>query len=141
MKIERKCKVCKVDFTAIKTTQKYCSRKCFKKDYYLKTKKKKQYELNNPVYPHKICSYCGKTHELSFDPIVYPKLFNNFTCTNCGVPTELLMKYATEVNSFQKVTQEMFTALNSYSIEGTITVSVYKVFSYNKNEPIEGSFL
>ena len=123
MKIKRKCEVCKTDFIAIKTTQKYCSRRCFKRNYYLKAKAKQQYELKHPIYPKKICSYCNQETTLTFDPIIFPKLFNNFTCSNCGVTAELILRHANTPNSFQKITDEIIN-ISSFQTVGTITMQI-----------------
>ena len=99
MNIQRVCKICGKTFTAIKTTQFFCSRKCFKKDYYLKTKIHIQ-ELNqNPKYPSKCCAYCETTSNLNFDPIKYPRLFETWSCPICGVNNKMVWKYQDFPNS------------------------------------------
>ena len=74
MEIKRQCKVCGVDFIAIKSTQFFHSRKCFKKDFYSRLKAKKADKEQNPVYPSKECGFCSKISRLDFDPIKFFEL-------------------------------------------------------------------
>ena len=91
MRIQRVCKICGRTFFAIKTTQFFCSRKCFKKDYYIKTKIKKQKQSR--VFPEKHCSYCGETSRLTFDPLEFPELFKDWACPKCGITNKMMWKY------------------------------------------------
>lgn len=83
MKIERNCKVCTKKFTAIKSTQWFCQRKCFKRDYYLRKKEEMAEEVRRPKYPSMNCSVCNMRSELDFDPVRYPKRFEEHKCPHC----------------------------------------------------------
>lgn len=91
MKVQRVCKICGRTFFAIKTTQFFCSRKCFKKDYYIKVKINKQKQSR--IFPEKKCPYCEETSKLTFDPVSKPELFQEWACPKCGVPNRLIWKY------------------------------------------------
>lgn len=84
MKLKRECKICGKKFTAIKNTQFFCQRKCFKKDYYQRTKLKlAEIESRTPVFT---CILCDHSLKLDFDPIKDEVSFGLFICPNCGVP-------------------------------------------------------
>ncbi|MFA5696387.1 MAG: hypothetical protein WC917_02975 [Bacilli bacterium] len=99
MEIKRTCKICGKEFTAIKTNQFFCCRKCFKKDFYARTRIKLQSLCNNPKYPDKTCPLCGKKSSLNFDPIKKPDFYSSWTCPYCGVPNNIVLKYQNEENS------------------------------------------
>lgn len=101
MKLKQTCKVCETSFVAIKATQKFCSRKCFKRDYYLRIKRRQQEELANPVFPKKICTFCLNTTVLNFDPIKSPQLFNDFRCPNCNVSNRMVWANSDQLDSKQ----------------------------------------
>lgn len=101
MKINRTCKICGNPFVAIKVTQFFCRRKCFKKSYYLKTKAVIQDRQQNPVFPLKECGFCLKTSKLDFDPLEQPKLFNAWGCPYCGATNKLIWEYQDNPNSYQ----------------------------------------
>lgn len=103
MRIQRVCKICGKTFFAIKTTQFFCSRKCFKKDYYIKTKIKKQKQ--GRTYPKKRCPYCQKESTLTFDPIKFPKLFKDWACPSCGITNKIMWKYGEMSNSKERIKQ------------------------------------
>lgn len=88
MKINRKCKICGTSFVAIKHTQYFCKRKCFKKDYYQRTKVKAAALKNKR--PDYNCPHCGMATPLAFDPVKFPKLFNELICPFCGIPRQVL---------------------------------------------------
>ena len=93
MRINRLCKVCGKPFTAIKTNQFFCNRKCFKKDYYVKSKIRLQDELGNQKFPSKHCDFCNTTTQLDFDPIKEPDLVTSWQCPKCNVNNKILWKY------------------------------------------------
>ena len=101
MRIQRKCKVCGEKFIAIKVTQFYCRRKCFKKDYYNRTKDKSQEKEDHPVYPTKTCSFCQIRSQLNFDPLHSPEAFNAWGCPHCGATNKLVWEYQHNSNSYQ----------------------------------------
>ncbi len=105
MEIKRNCKICGSDFSAIKTTQFFCSRKCFKRDYYVRTKVEIINEKQNPNYPIKYCSFCGESSKLDFDPLVDPHLYKAWGCPSCGATNRLILEYQDKPNSKQIIQQ------------------------------------
>lgn len=90
MRIPRKCKTCENEFLAIKETQLFCCRKCFKKDYYKKTKIRiAQESFRRPVYN---CPICSNPSSVEFDPIKSPKEFYNLVCPYCGIPRKVMVE-------------------------------------------------
>ena len=88
MKIDKKCKVCGTPFTAIKTNQYFCSRKCFKKDYNVRKREERKLdrETNPARYGWYICSACGLKTPLPYSPKRYKLKFETFECPECGTP-------------------------------------------------------
>jgi hypothetical protein len=80
MRIPRGCKTCEVQFEAIKETQFFCSRKCFRKDYY--ARKKLEAKVERP-FPNYNCGNCGRISPLDFDPLKSPLLFEAYMCPFC----------------------------------------------------------
>lgn len=105
MKIHRHCKICGNSFVAIKVTQFFCRRKCFKKDYYLRTKNRIQDREQNPVFPTKECGFCSKVSKLNFDPVDNPKMFDSWECPYCGASNSLVWKHQGNPNSYQIISQ------------------------------------
>lgn len=103
MLINRNCKSCGKPFIAIKETQLFCCRKCFKKDYYKRNREQHQYDLMNPVFPTQICALCGMTSELGFDPIKDQYRYDKWECPHCHVPNEIIWRYADTPNSYQSI--------------------------------------
>jgi hypothetical protein len=93
MVIKRVCKSCGNEFEAIKMNQFFCSRNCFKKDYYLKNRVKIEKSIRKPHFPKKKCGFCGNEEQLDFDPIKNPNRFSEFECANCGATNKMLWKY------------------------------------------------
>lgn len=83
MQIARNCKVCNKKFTAIKSTQWFCQRKCFKRDYYLRKKEELAEDVRRPKYPSMNCAVCHIKSELDFDPVKNPKKFEEHKCPHC----------------------------------------------------------
>lgn len=83
MKIKRNCETCGVEFWAIKTTQLYESRRCFKKAYYIRQKALMAEEIRLPKYPLYNCGICQHQSALDFDPVKYPKKFEAHKCPHC----------------------------------------------------------
>ena len=127
MKIQKFCENCKNEFTAIKVTQKFCCRKCFKQDYYLRQQKRIKEELANPVYPIKICPFCEDKFELNFDPIKFPKLFDSMRCPSCNIANELIWKNIEEPNSRQVIQRQLLASLRT-SKQRTVTIESTFVF-------------
>ena len=104
MRIQRKCQICKTSFIAIKTTQLFCQRRCFKRGYYLRTKERLDREAAHPSYPQKMCSFCHKVSTLTFDPIKNEKGFNEWSCPFCYVTNRIIWENQDNVSSHQRVT-------------------------------------
>ena len=115
MKLKRRCKVCGSKFTAIKVTQYFCRRQCFKRDYYIRTKNKELEQKQNPSYPKKICSFCNQESTLYFDPVENPEKFNDWECPHCHVPTNLIWKY----QNFRDSEQKIYAVLETMQISNT----------------------
>ena len=81
MKIQKSCKTCGKEFTAIKTTQYFCSRKCFRKDYH---HRKREEEANRPIkFPAYTCQDCGRRSILDFDPLDSIEKLDTYNCPYC----------------------------------------------------------
>lgn len=92
MKIEKKCKTCSIKFQAIKDGQFFCSRKCFKKDYYKRNREKQQLlEKKRPLYK---CGVCGNNCEMPYDPTKNYSKYNAFACPFCGIQRSAVVEYA-----------------------------------------------
>jgi len=101
MRIPRTCKVCGKKFIAIKTTQFFCCRRCFKKDFYQRNKDKNQENSENPHYPTKTCLFCEEKSQLDFDPVRNPERFNAWGCPHCGATNKLVWEHQNNSNSYQ----------------------------------------
>lgn len=78
MQIERTCKHCKNKFFAQKRKQLFCSRKCFKQDYYYI--KRAEALSHFPMYK---CRDCKHLTQLTFDPSKNIKALTEFKCPWC----------------------------------------------------------
>ena len=76
------CKTCKKLFLPKSEKHIFCTRKCFKKDFY---HRKKAEELSNKKFPTFICPNCQRIVELDFDPVKEQKKWANFSCPHCSV--------------------------------------------------------
>lgn len=94
MREQRKCKTCSAKFCAIKETQRFCSRKCFKRDYYIRTRE--GLAILGKQYPTYTCGLCGQGTPLDYDPVKKWKLFGGLICPFCGVPKNIVIKYQEE---------------------------------------------
>lgn len=103
MRINRICKICGNKFVAIKITQFFCCRKCFKKDYYLRTRDRSQEGENQPKYPFKTCLFCEERSQLDFDPVHSPEKFNAWGCPHCGATNKLIWDHQHDYNSYQVI--------------------------------------
>lgn len=81
MKLERSCKNCGSKFFAKKYKQLFCSRKCFKQDYF--KKKKSEFDGKFPSFK---CSKCLKNTNLNFDPVSDLHKWSQFKCPHCQYP-------------------------------------------------------
>ena len=136
MKIQKLCKTCEESFIAIKTTQEFCCRKCFKKNYYLCTKKRLLEEQRNPVYPKKTCSFCYKETILNFDPVKSPHLFSSFKCPFCNVTNKMIWNNLYEPHSRQIIFDLISSSLRTITIEKTVEISKSPVFILTKKTKV-----
>lgn len=128
MRMQRRCKICGKEFTAIKTTQFFCCRRCFKKAFYQKTKEHIQEErARGPIYPMKECSFCLKTSKLNFDPVENPKLFDDWECPHCRVTNKLIWENHDNSDSYQ-VIKEILVSTQSISIVQRTQTKVYMTY-------------
>lgn len=123
MTLIRVCKACGASFSAIKETHHYCCRKCFKKDYYTRTRDKIKarliYDMAHPVYPTRICDFCGYESSLEFDPTKEEYRFDTWECPCCHVPNSLLWRYQDNFNSYQKIACAMASVQSTIIQNGT----------------------
>ena len=82
MKIKRICKSCKKEFIATKIKQVHCSRPCFKKDYFINSKDRKD------LYPRFVCEDCGESTELRIKPLEDSFFWTEFKCPHCFPKTK-----------------------------------------------------
>lgn len=115
MKINRTCKVCGNSFIAIKITQFFCRRKCFKRDYYLRTKEIIQNKEQNPNYPVKKCNFCNISSQLNFDPVKNPELFDAWACPMCGVSNKVVWRTQSSPKSYEIISCMMVSISQSFS--------------------------
>lgn len=103
MVIKRICKICGKKFFAIKNNQFFCKRNCFKKDYYIRTKLRLQYCINNPKFPFKRCDFCNEKTQLTFNPKKNPNMFEAWTCPVCGVSNKMIWECQNHLNSYEEI--------------------------------------
>lgn len=75
------CKTCDESFVPKSEKNIFCSRKCFKKDFY----RRKKNEVIEITFPDFICKSCNNKAALNFDPIENPEIWLKFRCPNCSV--------------------------------------------------------
>jgi len=127
MKMKRICKICGKSFFAIKVTQFFCCRNCFKKDYYSRTRVRINEEKHNPSYPIKKCNFCSKPSKLNFDPIELPKLFDAWGCPYCGATNKVVWEHHNDPNSHQ-IIQKMLVSFHSQdSFQKIIQYQTYQL--------------
>ena len=121
MRIKRNCKVCGTEFIAIKSTQLFESRKCFKKDYYLRKKAELAVENASPKYPSYYCNICNFKIDLTFDPVKNSDLFENHKCPNCNFTRKHAWQHNVEfIFTFSEVSMDDGL---SQQINTTITIA------------------
>jgi len=105
MQLSRRCKSCKEWFKAIKTTQLFCCRKCFKKDYYYRLRQKQAIERSSPSFPDKYCQVCSTKMILQFDPIKAPHLYDELECPKCHTTNTMVWHNSDYKDSQQRILQ------------------------------------
>lgn len=139
MKIKRTCKICGDPFMAIKVTQFFCRRKCFKRDYYLRTKNRLQDKQLNPVFPGKECNFCLKKSSLGFDPLEFPKRFDSWGCPYCGATNSLIWEHQSNPNSYQIISQALLSIQMLSSINQKPVQATYKTYNLPVNRLEQGN--
>jgi len=79
MNNEIKCENCGEDFLPKSEKNIFCSRKCFKKNYYHRLKKEAV-----DKYPAYTCPTCCASFLLTFDPTKEYQKFKNILCPFCS---------------------------------------------------------
>ena len=76
----RQCEVCNDDFVVIQDRQKFCSKKCKRKSYYLRNQERillqKRLAHKRPVQESKTCIRCGGT----FVPVRSDQIYCSYKC-------------------------------------------------------------
>lgn len=107
------CLSCKKEFESNIKPQKFCTRRCFKQDYYSKQKQKERDENSRfSKFPIKHCDLCGRDTQLDFDPKKHFALFNGWECPHCHVPNKMLWKYHNTPNSRAVIMQFLISQDN-----------------------------
>jgi len=132
MKLHRTCKVCGNAFTAIKVTQYFCCRSCFKREFYQRTKEKQKAEERSPEFPLKKCDFCKETSRLSFDPLASPQLFNAWGCPHCHATNKLIWEHQDKYDSYQ-VIQQVLIQITA----GSQTINIQQVEYQTYQIPIQ----
>ncbi len=91
MYVKRNCNTCGREFFAIKDTQHWCQRRCFKRAYYVRIKARNlELARRRPSYR---CPLCQNLSEISFDPIKNEDAFDNLVCPYCGMPHRVILSH------------------------------------------------
>jgi len=123
---ERLCQTCGKPYQSKKITHLFCSRRCFKRSYYLRNRAIILEERRNPKRPLKTCLVCGTLCLLPFDPITNPRAYNDWQCHNCRATNDLIWRWQNSPNSFQVIMQELRTVQVVFSFSATyITKTPY----------------
>lgn len=93
MRIDRECKKCSKPFTAIKATQFFCSRKCFKQDYALRKRAEKVLDNARVKQYDYSCGICQRRTEMGFNPLKEQHKFAQFICPFCGIPRSIIWQH------------------------------------------------
>jgi hypothetical protein len=96
---KRICRTCGQEFMPKCDINVFCSRRCFKKDYY---HRKKGEEINAKIFPDFNCPNCGQHITLDFNPVLEPMRWLHYTCCGCNT---LMINVSDEI-----VTHDMITA-------------------------------
>lgn len=122
--MKRNCKVCGNPFMAIKVTQFFCNRKCFKRDYYLRVKGRLQDIEDKRLFPLKECNFCLQKSRLAFDPMDNKKMYDSWGCPFCGATNTLIWEHQSNPNSYQIIRE----LLVSFQFSVMQTQPVYQTY-------------
>lgn len=84
------CKTCQKPFIPKSDRNKFCTRSCFKKAFWIRQKEKNKL---NKGFPSFICPSCGQKITLDFDPVREISKWQAYTCPGCNT----LMINVTEI--------------------------------------------
>jgi len=73
------CENCGVEFQPKSSNNRFCCRKCFKKNYLARIK-----EQEVTSFPEFGCSKCGQHIKLDFHPVKDPTRWLNYKCPGCN---------------------------------------------------------
>jgi len=76
-----KCITCKEFFVPKSEKNKFCSRRCFKKDFY---HRKRAGEISQNALPRFTCPSCGQCITLPFDPVKCEDAWTTYSCPGCN---------------------------------------------------------
>ena len=79
---KRICKTCGEEFMPSSEKNVFCSRKCFKKDYY--HRKKAEELISRSIFPIFKCPSCKQIINLDFNPVVDAYKWSHFICPGCN---------------------------------------------------------
>jgi predicted RNA-binding Zn-ribbon protein involved in translation (DUF1610 family) len=80
--VSRICKTCGKTFLPKCEKNIFCSRRCFKKDYYYRKKNEKIEDRDK--FPTFICPVCEQVIQLDFSPITDFFRWTHYSCPNCN---------------------------------------------------------
>lgn len=128
MRIDKKCQVCGTPFTAIKTNQYFCSRKCFKKAYNVRKREERKHdrETNPARFGWYVCTACGAKTPLPYSPKRYKVRFETYECPICGVP-----RFKDSTNMREDWEWDVLHWRNGYVNPGT-AIEMTTTITYNK---------
>ena len=90
MRIPKECQVCDTKFTAIKTNQFFCTRKCFKRAYNVRKReeRRKERETNPARFGYYTCTapWCNEKSVIEYSVKRYPKKWAQHICPECNTP-------------------------------------------------------
>jgi len=118
MRIQRNCKVCGTEFTTVNTSKVFCHRKCFKKDYYKRTKKRE--DKIKKRLPDYVCGVCGNKSKLPTNLSTRDgeRQFSSFICPFCGIPRSAVVEMEWEMKSKE------FTVGNSMTTQFVVSSAI-----------------
>lgn len=101
----RKCRQCGKGFDSHKSNKLYCSRTCFRKDYYKRNKELMRLHR----YPSFICPHCNNTIPLTFHPMEDPERWEALVCPYC------MLNRFQEIGIIPKTTIVTITTTQTYT--------------------------
>lgn len=124
MKIPKICsnQRCRNPFIAIKATQQWCSRSCFKKSYYLRQKAELEKEERRTKRYQFNCEICGNSSDIGGNVIKSPQLLTRHICPWCGIPRQALWEHRYDT-TFLFGTGTVQYVISSAIVSGTTVIA------------------